>query len=274
MLSNILTLFELNDRERKVFTKLMEIGGQPASQIARFLELPRNTTRDILDRLVKKGLLTCSQKANTHYYTLETPQNILRHLEIQKKKTISHLDSQIDFIKKYGEELHPHMYSPTRPRVTFYEGEDGLRRVYEDTLSSKEPIRAYASLETMYASLPGYFPEYFKRRAKKKIPIRAIFPDCPEARDRKKEDEKELRESTLVPQKNYDLTPEINIYDNKFIMVSWKEKLAVMVESKEISQAMKVIFELAWGQAKRLETTIESSPKARSNKSAPRRATL
>lgn len=266
MLSNILTLFELNDRERKVFTKLLEIGGQPASQIARFLELPRNTTRDILDRLVKKGLLTCSQKGNTHYYTLETPQNILRHLEIQKKKAIDQLDSQIDFIKKFGDELQPHKYSPTRPRVTFYEGEDGLRRVYEDTLSAKEPILAYASLETMYASLPGYFPEYFKRRAKKKIPIRAIFPDCKEARERQKEDSKELRESTLVPQKNYQLTPEINIYDNKFIMVSWKEKLAVMVESKEISQAMKVIFELAWGRAKQLESTPQAPQKGRSNK--------
>lgn len=253
MLSNILMLFELSDRERKVFLKLLEIGGQPASQIARFLELPRNTTRDILDRLVKKGLLTRSQKGNTMYYTLETPQKILRHLEIQKKKTIDHLDSQIDFIKKFGDELQPHKYSLTRPRVSFYEGEDGLRRVYEDTLSSKETIRAYASLETMYASLPGYFPEYFKRRAKKKIPIRAIFPDCKEARERQKEDTNELRDSTLVPQKDYELTPEINIYDNKVIIVSWKEKLAVMIESKEISQAMKVIFELSWRGSQQLD---------------------
>ena len=41
-----------------------------------------------------------------------------------------------------------------------------MRRVYEDTLTSQETIRAYASLHEMYETLSNYFPEYFKRRAK------------------------------------------------------------------------------------------------------------
>ena len=256
MLNDLLKVFNLNEKERTVLSKLLEFGGQPASQVARYLEMPRNTTRDILDRLVKKGLLARTQRQNTQYYSVESSHNITRFLEIQKKKSMDRLDQQIEFMKKFGDILQPNKYHPTRPKVTFYEGEDGLKRVYEDTLTSKETIRAYASLNDMFETLPGYFPEYFKRRTKKKIAIRAIFPNVPGALERQKKDTEELRESCLVPANRYHFTPEVNIYDNKFIIVSWKEKLAIMVESREIAEVMKVAFELAWGEAKRLDLKV------------------
>lgn len=261
MITNLLNLFNLNERERKVFLKVLAMGSQPASQIARLLEMPRNTTRDILDKLVKVGLLVRTKEANTQYYSMDSVQNIIRFLEIKKKKALDRLDHQIEFVKEFSDELQPHKFHKSRPKITFYEGEDGLRRVYEDTLTSKETIRAYASLKDMYGGLPGYFPEYFKRRAKKKIKIRAIFPDTPEAYERKKLDTAELRESRLVPDKNYDFTPEINIYNNKFIIVSWREKLAIMIESQEIANAMKSVFELSWvGASSAEKTNGQSAP--------------
>lgn len=256
MIANLLKIFDLNDRERIVFMKLLEFGGQPASQMARVLEMPRNTTRDILDRLVSKGLLTRTRRGNTQYYAVETPQNITRFLEVKKRKTVDSLDQQIEFVEKFSDELQPNKYHRSRPKVTFYEGTDGLKRVYEDTLTSKETIRAYASLQDMFQTLPGYFPEYFKRRAKKKIKIRAIFPDCPEAHERQKLDEKEWRESLIIPAKEFHFTPEINIYDNKFIIISWQEKLAIMIESNEVAAAMKMSFELAWLQAERFNQKL------------------
>ena len=249
MITNLLKIFDLNEKERTVFMKLLEFGGQPASEVARLLEMPRNTIRDILDRLVKKGLLTRTRQGNTQYYSVETSKNITRFLQVKKKKQIDHLDQQIEFVDKFSDDLQPHKYHRSRPKVTFYEGADGLRRVYEDTLTSKETIRAYASLHEMYETLPGYFPEYFKRRAKKKIKIRAIFPDGKKAHERQSLDEKELRESLLVPKKQFSFSPEMNIYDNKFIIISWKEKLAIMIESQEIADAMKMVFEMSWMQA-------------------------
>ena len=48
-------------------------------------------------------------------------------------------------------------------------------------------------------------------------------------------------------------TPEINIYDNKVMIASWREKLGIIIESSEIADAMKKIYELAWAEAKRLD---------------------
>lgn len=37
------------------------------------------------------------------------------------------------------------------------------------------------------------------------------------------------------------------------MIASWKEKLGIIIESSEISDAMKKVFELAWVEAKRLD---------------------
>ena len=97
-----------------------------------------------------------------------------------------------------------------------------------------------------FDTLPKYFPGYYQRRAKKGVAIRAILPDTPESRERQSRDEKELRESRLVPAKAYDFSPEINIYDDKVAIISLAEKLGIIIESKEIAEAHKKIFELAW----------------------------
>ena len=143
-----------------------------------------------------------------------------------------------------------------RPKVRFYEGVQGLRDVYEDTLTSNEPIRAYASVENMHTGLPGYFPEYYKRRSGKGIAIRAIIPNTETGVERKSFDSKEMRETALVPVEQFSFSPEINIYDDKVMIASWKEKLGIIIESTEISSAMKKIYELAWAEAKRLDQEL------------------
>ena len=42
------------------------------------------------------------------------------------------------------------------------------------------------------------------------------------------------------------------------MIASWREKLGVMIESAEIADAMKKIYELAWAEAERLDKTLRS----------------
>jgi hypothetical protein len=54
----------------------------------------------------------------------------------------------------------------------------------------------------------------------------------------------------LVPAKDYDFSPEINIYNNKVLMVSWREKMAIIIESQEIADFHRKMYKLAWERAK------------------------
>jgi hypothetical protein len=80
-----------------------------------------------------------------------------------------------------------------------------------------------------------------------------IVPATPLAIERAAKNVEENRELTLTPPEKFNISPEIDVYDNKTVFVSWREKLGIIIESKEIADAMKSIFTLAQGEAKRLE---------------------
>ena len=65
-----------------------------------------------------------------------------------------------------------------------------------------------------------------------------------------------MRESLIIPNKEFGFHPEINIYNNKVMIASWREKLGIIIESAEIADAMKKIYELSWAEAKRLDKEI------------------
>jgi hypothetical protein len=151
-------------------------------------------------------------------------------------------------------ELQTHYHALTdRPRVYFYEGEKGLVRVYEETLTSKEEILAFANAEVNQKTLGWYFPRYYKRRAEKGIFIRGILSDTPIDRALHEIDEEHLRESRVIPKSKMDFSPELNLFDDKIMIADWKEKLGIIIESKEITGMFKQIFELAWEAAEKYQ---------------------
>jgi HTH-type transcriptional regulator, sugar sensing transcriptional regulator len=239
----------LSDKESGVYLALLELGRGTVSQISRKANINRTTGYDILDTLAQKGLVSISGKEPKQEYTAESPENLSTFIahEIQKKhEALRKTESLIPELKS----LHN---VTDRPRVRFYEGEEGLTQVYEDTLTSHEPIRAYATVDDMHKGLPNYFPKYYKRRASAGIEIRAIIPATETGYDRASRDKEEARESALVPVDKFYFSPEINIYDNKVMIASWREKLGIIIESAEIADAMKKIYELSWAEAKRLD---------------------
>ena len=250
MLTQILDSFELNSKEIKIFTKLLELGTQPASHIAHLCDMPRNTTRSILDKLVKAGILIKTQRANVQYYATEKKERLLIAIKRRKAKIIEQFDNQIQLLEQYGDELNLRHHSKSRPKITFYDGLSGLEKVYEDTLTAKNGIRSWANYDAIVDPIPNYFPSYFKRRAAKKIHMRSIHPDTEKSRAAKKRDKEELRESILLPKGQYNWTPEIQIYNNKINISSWKEKLGIIIESEEISEAMGQIFEICFNSIK------------------------
>lgn len=231
---------------------LLELGKATVSKISQKAGINRTTGYDILNSLVNKKIVSVSGKEPKQEFVAEPPKAILEYLRRQIAKT----EGLIQEAEKIMPDLTLLHTIENRPKIRFYEGTDGLEYVYEDTLTSSEPIRAYATVDDMHKALPNYFPKYYKRRAQKNISIRAIVPETSTAQERKSHDEEEKRETAFVPADKYYFSPEINIYDNKVMIASWREKLGIIIESEEIADAMKKIYELAWIAAK----TSPSSP--------------
>jgi sugar-specific transcriptional regulator TrmB len=244
--------FGFSGKETDVYVALLELGKGTVSKISLLAGINRTTGYDILASLVSKKLVSVSGKEPKQEFSAEPPKAITEYL----KRQITQTEGFIKQAEKILPELTLLHTIENRPKIRFYEGTDGLEYVYEDTLTSSEAIRAYATVDDMHKALPNYFPKYYKRRAERNISIRAIVPETPTSRERKTHDAEEKREIAFVPPDKYYFSPEINIYDNKVMIASWREKLGIIIESEEIADAMKKIYELAWAEAKRQSSSL------------------
>src|SRR3989338_3230784 len=180
-LTKTLEYIGFSEKEVLVYLALLELGKGTVTQISRKAGINRPTGYHVLASLEVKELVKVSGKEPKQEYIAESPDQIEKLLS----KKIEKDQSCIKEAKKIIPELKSMHNVANRPKILFYEGKEGLEKVYEDTLTSHEPIRAYASVENMHEGLPGYFPEYYKRRAGKGIAIRAIIPNTKEGRERK-----------------------------------------------------------------------------------------
>ncbi|MDR3642811.1 MAG: helix-turn-helix domain-containing protein [Candidatus Doudnabacteria bacterium] len=237
-----------SDKEIVIYLALLELGKRTVSAIARKAGINRTTVYDILESLISKRLVSISGKEPLQEYVAESPDNILNMLrdELAEKQGIL-LEAQ---------NLVPQLKSmhnvSNRPKITFYEGSAGLEHVYDDTLTSHEPIRGIANVNEMHAGLPKYFPKYYKRRAQRGLNIKAILSANEEGRKISANDKEELRDTAFIPADKYKFIPEIDVYDNKVMIASWRERLGIIIESQEIADSVKTLYDLAWEEAKRL----------------------
>ena len=95
-------------------------------------------------------------------------------------------------------------------------------------------------------------PNYLARRIAGGITQRALAEDSPEAREHLCNDTKELRQTILLPKDKFPFSNEINIFGNKLFIASYRDLLAVIIESEEIVRTQRTIFELAWLGAKQI----------------------
>ena len=239
--------FGLSEKEAKVYISLLELGTSLVTDVAKKSGINRSTAYVILESLAKHGLVSITERKNIRLYTPAPPERLVEEKSRRAVELVGIAKSILPELKSFFSGSGP------KPKIQFFEGTEGIKSAYEDTLTSSEQIRAFASIESMHATLPGFFPDYYHRRAAKRIPIKAIFPDTPEARTRVAKNKEEMRETRLVPVDTFSFTPEINVYDNKIIFMSLKERFALVIESEELADALKKVFELAWLGAKEYE---------------------
>lgn len=251
----------LNSKEAALYLVSLEVGeASPVSTLAKKAGINRTTAYDILEGLVQRGLLVSSEHKGFRSYRAQPPEKLITYLKEEADRFLRLSQEAKSILPELN--IHYHALSD-RPRVYFYEGEEGLVRVYEETLTSKEEIRAFANAQVNQDLLGWYFPRYYERRAEKGIPIRGILMDTPVDRDLHEKDALHLRTSRIIPKSKLDFTPEVNFFDDKIMIADWKEKLGIIIESKEITHLFKQVFELAWEAAEKYQIEEPSKKKGK-----------
>ena len=246
-LLKILGEIGFSEKESRIYLALLELEQATANEVARKADINRTSAYDVLEVLIKRGVVSKYKKKARTFFMVGDPRKLISYLEHEKgdfEKTIEKQERKIT-------EVLPELVSlqnplSTRPKVQFFEGVKGMREAYEDTLTAKDGILAYANVETVHAGIPNFFPEYYQRRTREKVPIKAIFPQNEASRERASHNREELRQTKFLPHKEMTFSPEVNIYNNKVLIASWREKMAIIIESKEFADHERLVYQLLW----------------------------
>lgn len=234
----ILEQLGLEGRKADVYLASLELGGSSVIGIAKKSGIKRTTCYDILLDLKEKGLISETTKGKRMLYLGEDPEKIQKDLQ-KREKLFAEVLPQLKSI---------YNTAGNKPKIRFYEGKEGLREVYEDTLKYSGEIVGFASEDVVRILGHDWAWDYMKRRKQKNLTARFIMPGTEFMKTEvANQDQEQLRTSKVVDPKKYPFTIEIDIYGfSKVALMSSKEETGVIIESSEIYHTMKCIFELLW----------------------------
>jgi len=244
MLETDLQDLGLSKNEAKVYLTVLELGASFVSSIANKSGISRVNCYYILDNLVKMGIMSSFTQNKIKYYNVESPQIIINKQEEKLQK---------------AKKIFPELLSITnslayKPKIQYYEGLEGIKNIFEDTLSSKNELLGYTNLKDLPNVISeDFLKNYAKRKIEKNIKTRMLSPMSKEAKTYlekyyPKEFDRNLVEIFYVNSKEFNFDYEITIYENKTAIVSLNpsELMGLIIESPLYAKTQRAIFNLAW----------------------------
>ncbi|MDA1060625.1 MAG: hypothetical protein O3B47_02435 [bacterium] len=261
MLEDYLQKIGLSESESKVYIELLKIGSQVVSTIAKRAGFNRTTTYSILKSLENKGIVSSYINGGIKYFAPGDPNCLVGYVDQKCRKYEYYRDGLLALIPKFRT-LSEHSFIQ-HPKVAYFDGVEGVKHLMYDALGSSGVFYCYLCLHQWFETgLGDFILDYKNYRIKeKKVPIKAIVPDTLEVRDFVKnnyEPDDPMTEVLYVsdPECFEMFRNEMNIYDNKVAILHLEkgEEYGVVIESREIADMQRRIFEMAW---KGLEKSVE-----------------
>jgi sugar-specific transcriptional regulator TrmB len=235
-MEEILIALGLKKQLASIYLACLELGLSTASQIAKKADIARPYFYDLVPELINQGYIFQTIHGKKKYYSALDPEK-LKEKEMEKLRIIEEALPELKSI---------HNQSHGKPRVLFYEGRAGLNEVYNDTLKHKGEIIAFITEKFLLADGKQLSKDYIDRRIKIKNTARVIGPISKELAELKSRDKEELRQTKMLPRNIFTSDVEIGVYENKVDFINFNKEFGLIIENKEIADAMKRIFEIVW----------------------------
>lgn len=237
-LEQILKDFGLGPKKSSVYLAALQVGSGTAQEIARKAGIPRTTAHEILQSLKLAGLVNFSTRGRTQIYTAEKPTKLRQIL----------LDRQSKLERAMPELLSLYKSDGARPSVRVYEGAEGVKTVFEDTLTaSNKKLYGILSMEDLY-DVPGkrYMDDYVRRRISAGIQLHVLRSQVKEIEETWPTSAEELRQMRYTP-KGYVFPMTVYLYDQKVALIgAEREQFGMIVESNDFYLTIKQLFDIMW----------------------------
>jgi sugar-specific transcriptional regulator TrmB len=254
----------LTQNERSIYLFLLSYGSTIASIVSKRLKIKRVTAYAVLESLSKKNLVSVYERDRVKYFEAASPEELVtickeksrqaRRLEEMSEKIVSELE------KIQREKIKPVL--EVTGKIKYYQGLEAVKKLIYETLEEDSKEQLCFGLNKYHTDhLWDDWKEYTRKRATKEMRVRSIQPDIVAAKEYKKRDLEELRETRLVPNKKFPAECELNIIDDMIAIFTshGNEPTGAKIYNKDMAQVLRSLFELAWEKAGEYDKTMQNA---------------
>ena len=241
-----LVFLGLTPEEGKIYLACLEFGQLSVSGISRITKIGRTNCYHHVEKLVKKGFLSVSQRGGSKIFSAENPKIL-----INKEKERMNIAQEI-----LPDLLALSSHNPQKPKMQFFEGKEGIKNIFEKILQfEKSEVVSFSNFTklTDFFDDTDFLRQHFAQRLQQKIKTRFISPRDAVAEKFvdtffPKNLDTALLEVFLISPQEFSLDAEITIFAGSIAIFHLHQKnpMGVLIENAELYRTQKAIFDLAW----------------------------
>ncbi len=228
----------LTQNEAHVYLALLGLGMSAPVRIVKKSGLHKATVYNVLERLVKKGIVSYIKKEETTLYKAEKPESLLELLRLKELKLRNALPEFLIGL------------DTTSTKVIVHEGINAVRNKLKALLTHNKPILVYGIPLTAVELMKYFIDQFHQERIGKKIPMLHIYNE--EAQQRIKYLNKLPHTQARYLPRKYNSPISTQICGNEVDFILWtKNPLVIEIQSQELAESYQKYFELLWKLAKK-----------------------
>lgn len=246
---SILQAFGLSERERAIYLAALEFGESLQVPLANKVGMKRTSLRELLPNLLYRGILQEVVRGKRRYILARDPRELVAELERRTQEARNALPSLMALQNNLRE----------KPKVRFFEGVEGVKHVYEETLRVAQPLYSFVEVSTIHPEIEDWLVRYYvPRRNAKQIKnyvlvnewagVEELIPTGP------------FRLNRIVPSKEFPFRMEILIFGDYVAFVHFRKTespSATLIQSQAAATTLRSAHQYIWYLTTQLKTTVK-----------------
>jgi sugar-specific transcriptional regulator TrmB len=237
----------LTKDQAKIYLCLLENGLMNARSISSKTSIGRAFTYKILDQLLALGLVEKKEYAGKVAFFFPTHPQKIKDICLIRKNEMETSFNNLNTV--FASLVSSYNVLLGKPNVQFFEGVEGLRKVYDDILEIGQDILVIsAPVGEGKESVLHLIKEQIERQVARNIKTKAITPHSSGITTTPvSEDERYLITRKIVPAEKLKIPAQIIIYGDKVAITNFKEVMVtILMESKHVKETFSTIFDYMW----------------------------
>lgn len=237
----------LTDKQARVYDALLALGSASPAQIALSAHIKRPTTYIVLDSLIGQGLIDQSPKGKTTLYSVSDPKLLVQAIQAKAKIAQNLLPF---LIATFGKDRN-------QPTIRLYDGARGVflvNKLWREKVKQKsapKEIWWFGSIAQLQNQFKGLLEQNYRIWNEYHLEVRELIGSTPYEHEFSLKHQSKNRQFRHISGR-YKLAFDFGIFGNQVgIFQLNKKPFALLIESIDIADSFRILFELAWKGAEK-----------------------